>query len=1071
MSVLSELQALDLSQVTSARGTITTTVARDDVSAVLGGGAGPGALGDLGALLEEARTLVDHPEALVEELAAGLAGLLEDLGLPDLPIDEWEAAIREGAEIFADLLAAFGGDLTALSGLIGTPLAQTATAASSALDGLTRRGIVQFDQLRRAAEAANAPVPTDPAAFAEAAFELLVPLPSAAVGALRDGAGGLQSGLGALALPAGRFDATLAALRAVADAAAEGDAAAVQARIADLRRVHAGVVDTVAGDLRALLGQVQSLRAPAIAEGLETAASALGGLDPGALDIRDRLEAELDEWIAAIAGLDVSALGDALSTWLAGVDAQAQELLVDPVDRQVEAVGAWLRGLLAHLPLVELRAQLSAAVHRAAAAIAEADLDAPAEAVRDRLRGLGDDIAAVDVGPAIHDAVEQVVSVLTSALTAIVTALGAIGTAIGQVAEGAADLVEQAVGVLRELSDAVEAAQRAVQELPIEAARDQIIDTLHDLAEQVQELFAEASLPDAVRPLIDQLASEVHNIDVEEALREPLASFDAVTDIDLSGKVRQLQGVLSNLVPAQLARELTDELEDFLHSVETFDPSSLRTVVEHYLDEAARTVAEADLSPLRELLHRPFALVLEGLDELAPSRLLAPLLAAFDDLVGDLLPADSGAAVAQAIEPIGSAVGQAGGALLDRATGSLPVVRGAAASQATKPGDFIRALGEIPGRIRAVLLAATGDARAALAGALHALCGGLAADLRSLGDIAWAAVDELEADIDAAMVPLAEAQARTALALRVHFDARIAAGEQGVEAQATASFAVVDGAGPVGTRESLAPGVDALLAAGRDAAGTVTATGTAIEHAAAALERSPLAAAGDDADRILAILDFEPLAAKLDALVDAVLDRAPAIAAELGDDLVAAINKLLGLVLDRNPAALLQRFLRVFDVLREQLELVNPHSIVEELDVIHAAVRESVSAYDPAGLVDDLQQLLGDVGTAIRNIGLDGFPTQAELQPLSAQVARARDAVPTQALEDVGEALADAGEQLEAIDLVGLADDVEAVRDRLEEALVSAAQAVQREIEALLGSLHYSSTSASASASASGGTG
>jgi len=263
----------------------------------------------------------------------------------------------------------------------------------------------------------------------------------------------------------------------------------------------------------------------------------------------------------------------------------------------------------------------------------------------------------------------------------------------------------------------------------------------------------------------------------------------------------------------------------------------------------------------------------------------------------------------------------------------------------------------------------------------------------------------------------------------------------------------------------LATGTVAQIASG------VAGAGAAIEGAADALERSPLGQLGRDLDAFLAALDPEPLAAELDAFVDAAMARLPILIGELGDELERAVMRARQMLLDNNPAVLLQRFLGVLDVVREELDVLNPHVLVAELDPLHGAARAVLEAYDPAGLVDEVQGLLGAVAQAVRDIELDGFPGEAELADLGAAVQRAEDAVPAEALAGVGEALADAGEALGAIDLVGLVDEIEGVRERVQAAMGAAVKAIQTELVALLEGLKYQQVSASASGSVSGGIG
>ncbi|HSD77010.1 MAG TPA: hypothetical protein VLA98_06380, partial [Solirubrobacteraceae bacterium] len=386
-----------------------------------------------------------------------------------------------------------------------------------------------------------------------------------------------------------------------------------------------------------------------------------------------------------------------------------------------------------------------------------------------------------------------------------------------------------------------------------------------------------------------------------------------------------------------------------------------------------------------------------------------------------------------------------------------------------RPGDVVRLFGWLPGRLREALSQATADGRTAALAALDDLVGGLAGDLRGLQAAAWDVGDRLERDLETLLQPLVVAQLRAQLALT----ARVEAGgaELAAELDAQASLDLLASAGPEALHDALRGTLELATGTLGRLATDVASAGVAIERAAGALERSPLGRLGRDVDAFLAALDPEPLAAELDALVADALARLPDLLAAVGDEVAAIVARAQRMLVDLNPATLLQRFLRVLDVVRDELDVLNPHTLARELDAIHDAARATLEAYDPARLVDEVGDLFGALATAVRGIDLDGLPGEAELADLAAAVDRVEDAVAAQALADAGAALADAGEALRAIDLLGLVAEVEELPARVQEAMHAAVAAVKDELLALLGALHYQQTSASASVSVSGGGG
>ena len=1078
MTLIDDLQALDVSGVIDARGTITATAGGDELSAILSGDVGAVVLGDVGAALDAVRAAVDDPEALFSAVLDALPDVAAIPGLEELDLDEWERAVREGAEIVGDLVAVLGGDLEGVGRLIKSAAGELADSSRIALDDYARVGVDELARLRRLVDSVESGVPTSPQAFAELALDILLPLPRTEVTRLRAAVAGMLEGAAAVALPSGRVAGLLDAHAAIAVAAQAGDADAVRRALAALEQARDATIASLQSDLRLAVERVGSLRAPEALEAITAASGALTGARTGVLEFLEQLRSELAAARAAVEGLDTSEARAVIESFMDAIDQRVQELLIAPIDERVRAAETWVRELFAELPLRDLRAKLTEIVQQGVAAIEEADLDAPAEAVRARFRELQEEIAGLDLGAIVREALDEIEGVISGALDTIVGALEAIGEVVEGVADAAQGIVEQAVEILTALAEAVQEAKRAVDELPIEQAQQEVVDAIRALQDKAEELLAEVRLPEGLRPVIEQLTAELREVDLEAALLGPvdeaLANFNLLDELGLPDLVRDVQGVLSNLVPAQIATEVQAELDAVIDGIAAFRPDRLRSTVEGFLDDAADAIDGVDLEPVREIVHQPFALLLEGFDQLRPSVLLRPLLDAYDELIGaaglgdpvastqGLLTAATDAASGLA-RPMTEQVDRLAPGQLDRVQPQLPQP----GTDVPRPGDIVRLFGYLPAKLREALMALSGEARATAMEAVDGLCGGLGRDLRVLQDAVWTVRDRLEADLDALLAPVATAQVRAQLALTARFQA------PGVEVtiDVDAALAVVASAGPGAVREAVTGTLELATGTVEEVARGVAGAGAEIERAADALERSQLGQLGRDLDAFLAALDPEPLAAELDAFVDAALARLPALIAELGDELERAVMRARQILLDNNPAVLLQRFLGVLDVVREELDVLNPHVVVGELDPLHDAARAVLEAYDPAGLVDEVEGMLGAVAQAVRGIELDGFPGEAELADLGAAVQRVEDAVPAEALADVGEALGAAGEALDAIDLVGLVDEIEGVRDRVQTAMHAAVQTIETELVALLEGLQYQASSASASGSVSGGIG
>ena len=1076
MSVLDDLRAVDLGAVVQARGTISATVNGDDLVALLSQPVGAGALGPFGATLTTIQEALADPSSLLDDVIAALPDVADLPGLDALDLGEWEEAVRTGAQILVEIVAALSGDLSGVTGRLSSVGGDLAGGVRVAMDDYARVGVDELARLRRLVDIVESGVPTEPAAFANLALDILLPVPRAEVARLRAMATGVLEAAGSVNLPATRVAGLLEAYAAVTAAAQAGDAEAVRRALATLEQARASTVAAIQGDLRFAVERLNALHPPALLEVLGQGSAALAGARTGILEFLDRFRIELRAARAAVDGLEASAVRGVVDDFLGAIDARIEAELVGPIDARVRAVEGFIREVLADLPLRALRTHLTRAVRDAAAAIEAADLDGPAEAALGELRRLRTSIEQLDIGQLVRDALEEVERILDDALRPILDALGEIGEAVNDVAGDAREVVEQAVGIITALAQAIEEARRTIDELPIEQATQEIVDAVRSIQDAAEAVLGVVELPEGLRPMIEQLTAEVKAVDLHAALIEPvdeaMSAFGAIRGLGLPEMVGEVRDVLSNLVPAQLAAELQAELDGVLDGIRNFRPDGLLAELEGYLAEAATAIEQVDLDPLAEHVQGPYDQLLAGFDALRPSVLLRPLLDAYDELVdtsGVAEPVEATTSLVNAATDAAAAlVGPLASQVERLAPGQLvrsdPPAAGTAAAR-TPAGDIVRLFGYLPGRLRAALLSLSGQARQAALDAVDALCGGLAGELRALPAALQGTAGRLESEVDALLAPLAQAQVRAQLAVRVRFTAPGVQASLDVDAAAT----VLASAGPGPLREALAGTLDLAAGTARDLAAGVSGAGQALEGAALALERSPLGQLGRDLDAFLAALDPEPLAAELDAFVNAAVARLPDLVGELGGELEHALLRIEQLLLDHNPAMLLQRFLSVLDVIRAELEILDPHVLVAELDPLHAAARGVLESYDPSRLVAELEGILASVAGALRTINLDDVPGVGELPGLAAILERVEQAVPIRALADVGAALDDAGEQLGNIDLAGLVDEIEQLRPRITTAMTVAVDTIQAELAALLEAIQYASTSASASVSVSVG--
>jgi hypothetical protein len=316
----------------------------------------------------------------------------------------------------------------------------------------------------------------------------------------------------------------------------------------------------------------------------------------------------------------------------------------------------------------------------------------------------------------------------------------------------------------------------------------------------------------------------------------------------------------------------------------------------------------------------------------------------------------------------------------------------------------------------------------------------------------------MQRELETLLRPLGSAELRARFALQT--SAHVEAG------QLEASLEIVGSAHPLTLRSSLTSSMGAAQGRARQAASSVIGpVGATFEAAAGLLDSCRLSHLDRTVDGLLGFLDPEPIARELDALVVAIFTRLPQIAARFQSAFEELIARFTRLTRDLNPLVLAQRYLKVIDVVRQELDVLNPRRLVRELSEVHAALREAVTAYDPGAFVPDLRALIHEVAEKIR--GLDIEALFGDLSSLDTALARLDAAVPAQALSNVGVALSDVSARLAAIDLAGIVDAVDALGPRVIAQFERAVDAIRDEIVALLQSLRYATGGASASVSAS----
>lgn len=1082
MTLLDDLQALDFSAVLDARASISLSTSGGGLPQLSASGAGA-LLGDVGGALDSLSRLSD-PADLIAPLVAAAEELAGSLGAQAPDIAGLVAAVREGAELIARLFGGLGEE-PVLGRVLGGALEQLASTAEHGMAGFMDSVGGELDNMHALVARAEGGLPTQPAALAEFLVEALVPFDIGDLRGLRAAADALLNAAATLRVDGGRASGLVVALDAVAVAAAAGDVAGIERSLALVARARAVIATSLAGDLARIRAAVEGLPIDRLTGLLASAKLPIGAVSTGAVELLDgwrrqivRARAELDE-------LDPEILVAVIPPLLALAERTAREWVVDPIETEAQRLEDWARTLLSGLPFRRLRNEVTSALHDLAQTIEDAHLERGAQAIQELLDEV---MSTVEHGPqelaaAIQAQVQAAAQAIDGALDAIEGALASIRGALEGVATQATDVIDRAAAALGTFRDALQGVTSAIDGLGIEAAGQQVVDRLRDLRTTVEELVGGTALPEPLRPVVAQLSDALESFDVEALIATPVRAaaaelaIPAAVGAQITAALEAAGDVLQQLVPANLAAELAAELQDALEPLRAFDPATLLSGVSEAFTSATAAIGDLDMSAIGDALQPPFALVLEAVDALEPHRLLAPAVEAYAAIMGSIpapSPQEAAREAASLANAAGERVGQAGmaPAMALLPGGADPVEPGQPAvalpaldaGDIVAPGDIVRVLAFIPARLHDALAALAAGPAGEAAAAVDGLTGGLARTLRAAAGSLRAAAARLDGELAAALAPVAAAQARAQLALQSSFGIHAEAGPAGAHAtfDLDASMNAVALAGPGPLYEELAGELGAVrLALGTH--GDALGGSAALERAATALESMRLGQLGSDLDGLLAALDPEPLAAEVDALAAAALKLVPELSATVVAQIRAAAEGLSRIAVQFSPTRQAQRYFKVLEILGEELALLDPKRLADELAEIHSAVRAALTAYDPAQLVAQVQARIEALATALA--ALDPAALLGDLSLFDELRQRLDSVSPAAALDGISDGLDAAGAALTELDPAALLASLDGLGPRVADQVALVVDAVRDEIVGLLESLRYVSGEIHASAS------
>jgi hypothetical protein len=1067
MSLLDDLRGLNLDAIINARASITASVQTPEMNAIVGAGAASSALGGFGGGLDSIRNAFPDPQSMIRPLIEALESLAGSFDASRLPLGEYTSAVSEGVEFVVRLVSSISGNASDFGQIFGTPLAEAMSVAGGRTTDMTSLLGLRADSFAELSRVAQQNI-REVGPLADLAAEILLPFAKADLRSVQENVALLMASSAQLQVPSGRAAGLVAALDAVANAR---DAVALDAALHNLRQVRTHVVGVIRDDLLFAVEQVNRLRVRELLQPLVEFSRTVRLGQQGVIGFMDDFRAMVRAVRAQTENPDLEATRQFIRGLAPEMEARARHVIEAPIDEAVVRAKEFVRRTLRQLPVRDLRNQLTRFFHDVAQAIEDANLDGPVETVRGALQSVAGQLDPGALTGQVQAALQEVNETITNALDGVIDALDTIGDAVGDLAGAAEGTLNRMADGLAEFKAAIDGISGAIDNLGIEQVEQQLVESLTALRQAASDLLANVPLPEPLRPQVEQLIELLEGVDFDEVFDpvrravEELRIPDDVAAI-VEGGLQEAQRVIQNLIPAELIASIQAEVDAALNTVRNFNPASLLPDVSGYLEQAAELIESLDPRQIAEEISGPFQAVLDVIDRAHPNRLLAPVIEAYDSLLGQIPVTDGEAATLGLRRAFDTAGGTAARAVLEparRAAGGgdteiadpenrTPNMELPPPLTDVRAGDVIRLLGFIPSRLRTLLAELEDGPAGEVLRQVDSLCAGLARDIRQVQTSLYDAVGHLDEGLEELLVPLGAAQVRAQLSVQANF---------GNAANFQASLELVALAGPGGIRRELASAIAQMRGAAKRAA--EAADGGALERIAVALESCPLGRIGSDLDALLAALDPEPIAAEMDALVEHLIELTPQLIEGLLPDVRAFVERVRAIIAHYSPGSQAQKFLQVLDVVREELNVLDPRRLAAELAEVHAAIRATVAAYDPRVLAEDLAAITRAMASDIR--ALNPQELLGDLNFLQSAVNRVAEANPIERLASVGESLAEVGARFGEIDLDAVIESVNGLGPRLLDSFENLIEEVRNEIVALLESLRFAMASASASVS------
>lgn len=1078
MSLISNLENLDLSVILNAKAAISVSVDDDGFQLAVTGDLNGVAFGELANIATQIKAL--NPQDLGKAWEHLLEPILKNIRLENFPITELLAELKTGLEMGGSLLRQFAADPLSVGPQLGMPMADMITQFQNTAKNIVdvplddikaARGI--WDDLRKG-------LPSDPSELAQDALTMLLPFPSNALknmrGSLNQVRSQLKQPLFAKSMLAPvRFELTQMQAHAQA-----GNQTALNACLVRYPLLFEELRASLSAACKGLPANIRSWNLEVLKQPAETLFGLANTGKPNGLKFMSDLKKHLNHFESLIGLADEAKareIMDRVNHYLDSLDAYLKSVYLDRIDQGIDFLKRWVRELFAPLGLRDLQDDIDAFFEQIVEAINKADIGQYASSLGLPFQALSEQLENLDLGQHLDQQIANVKDKIDGVITTINDQLVVINNGLNNLTNEIKAIFQQIANLLSEFGDALEQVNAEIEKLDVEGVTDEVIAALQNLREKGEELLAQAPIPEPMKPLIQQLIDELEKMDLEALIKNPardaLASLDIPAEIKepLENAMPQLQEFLENVHPDRLTAQLQTELTHQLKAITDLATKSMGDVVSGFFGELQKGLDVLDPDQLVEILRIPYQKILAIFDNIAPDKLLKPATDAYDAFLADLPltnPAQAAKATQSAVGASGKAIGKAAAAPVKAAASPGVVKERQPESNAgnpnlpeLKPGDIIRQLlGKPLGQLRETIANLEPSQATTFLGHYRNLSSELAQDLRFLQTQLSSIVHLAEGSGDALLQELSDLEFDTSYAI----ESQIELGHLSIETELSIlqTFSSTELFAQLG--EELLEQQTKLKGSVQDMLGDC---GNLLDNIADLLETNPISRLGDRLQNLLDAIDPEPVAAALDSVANTAFLKFLELTDVLDTDLETLINRIKRMIHQYNPALHLQRLREVMTVFWEEMAIINPHFWVSQITPLHQAIRESLSAYDPASWSAPLLTTVNALKTKLTNIDPSNILDLGQLNPFQAQANNAAAIDFTQLGADLKIALGDLTAGLDELDPAQLLTTVDELKNRILDQLNPVIDAIHQELLTLLKSLKYVSAQASASVSVS----